>query len=262
MKKFLVIFLSVVMLFSTLLLCGFASPEDVVPIDESVTKSHAYGYSGTPLVIGQEYTELFFNTDLTTEQVNEYLYNALDGYRVDGLSQVQLQLTETIILGILNRENEGVISTDIMLVDAATETFQIFFNSGYFSSVVGDLPLGWQRFQNPYPITFTFNVDASEEQLEIVEYYLNVIAPIISTTDFIKPPTITGEILTVIDQVFIQYPVYLVTGILSMFSGLFWQDGALTIFGYALITLLAIAIVGSIFYTVYRIFKGKIRKRL
>lgn len=69
-------------------------------------------------------------------------------------------------------------------------------------------------------------------------------------------------IITVLTSVFTSYVGPLATALAGMFSGLFWASNALTILGEALICVVGIGIVGSIFRVVYRIFASKLSKRV
>lgn len=72
-------------------------------------------------------------------------------------------------------------------------------------------------------------------------------------------------LISVIGTVFTEYVPDLAGAIVQMFSGLFWtagETGGLTILGQALIAIAAIAIVSSIFHIVYRIFRGRMKRRV
>lgn len=73
-------------------------------------------------------------------------------------------------------------------------------------------------------------------------------------------------LVEVLRTVFTEYVPDLAGAVVDMFSGLFWVTaeggGSLTILGQALIAIVAIALVSSIFRVVYNIFKGRMRKRV
>lgn len=72
-------------------------------------------------------------------------------------------------------------------------------------------------------------------------------------------------LVSVLGTVFTVYVPDLAGAIVDMFTGLFWisgETGGLTILGQALIAIAAIAIVSSIFHIVYRIFRGRMKRRV
>ena len=75
-------------------------------------------------------------------------------------------------------------------------------------------------------------------------------------------------LVSVLTTVFTSYVGPLAKAVVDMFGGLFWVPGvgeaagSLTILGQGLIAIVAIGLVSSIFYVVYKIFRGRLRKRL
>lgn len=71
------------------------------------------------------------------------------------------------------------------------------------------------------------------------------------------------EMISTILAVFTQYVPGLATAVVDMFTGLFWgAEGGLTLLGSALISIAAIGIVSSVFYIIYRIFRGRMKRRV
>lgn len=70
------------------------------------------------------------------------------------------------------------------------------------------------------------------------------------------------QMISTILAVFTQYVPGLATAIVDMFSGLFWGAEGLTALGSALIGIAAIGIVSSVFYIIYRIFRGRMKRRV
>lgn len=74
-------------------------------------------------------------------------------------------------------------------------------------------------------------------------------------------------IIEVLGTIFTEYVPDLASAVVEMFSGLFWVAGtegagSLTILGQAFIAFIGIALVSSIFHIVYRIFRGRMKRRV
>lgn len=261
MKKFLIICLSIVMILSTLLFCGFASPKSVSAAQEEqweIVEVDGVEYYKKPLPEQGYLKELYF--DLTqSENFIDYVHSVvvsgsplnLFTYEIAGLQRTFSIIYSTSttteadyrLSSPLNRD--GTIYDNYALLYWFLNEENIFyFTNGFSSPVLYDVE-----------ITFLTNQYLNYlDNLSSFMYTLEEVPP--------PPPSFVGSLIDGMGQVFTEYVPLLATGILSMFSGLFWQDGAFTILGYAFVVFAGIALVGSIFYIVYRIFKGKMRKRL
>ena len=75
-------------------------------------------------------------------------------------------------------------------------------------------------------------------------------------------------IVNAILAVFTSYVPGLASAVVDMFEGLFWTPGvgeaagSLTLLAQGLIGIAAIGIVSSVFYLIYKIFRGRMKKRV
>lgn len=254
MKKFLIICLSIVMILSTLLFCGFASPKSVSAAQEEqweIVEVDGVEYYKKPVPTEGYVENIYFDISSldsfgdfiydflgqTTYSYSYFDYNDNGNYRISQISGSLSDNIYTITIGKYYGVNILKLEYDITLQKATLLT--------------NNLTNGYYVFDANYRVGS--NVGTRNNELVDYIYILEEVPQV---------PTFVGSLINGMGQVFTEYVPLLAIGILSMFSGLFWQDGAFTILGYAFVVLAGIALVGSIFYIVYRIFKGKMRKRL
>lgn len=117
---------------------------------------------------------------------------------------------------------------------------------------------------NPFSSFFT-NTTSFYNVTEGDEIANDLLSSLFSSSPFLfeKPEMkLPGDIVDIFATIFTDYIPLLASGIVSMFTALFWTGEQLTVFGYAMLTIIGVCFVYSIFRTVYRIFKNRPKKRL